>query len=65
VPVGEWFKKERYDYVTEHLRNLDDLGLLDMTRVFQLLHQHASSTVNRTRELRALVALSHWKNRFL
>jgi len=65
VPVGDWFKKERYDYVNEHLRNLDDLGLLDMTRVFELLHQHASNTVNRTRELRALVALSHWKDRFL
>ena len=65
VPVGEWFKNERYEYVHYHLSNLDDLGLLDMPRVFELLQQHVSNSVNRTRELRALVALSHWKDCFL
>jgi asparagine synthase (glutamine-hydrolysing) len=62
VPVGEWFKADRADYCREHIdalgRKMD--GLLRPEVIRGLADEHIACSVDRTRELRALIATDHW-----
>jgi asparagine synthase (glutamine-hydrolysing) len=64
VPVGDWFRGEKAMYCAEQLKKLKTLGgLISMTSVQQLLEAHVTGKSNNTRELRALISLSHWIER--
>jgi asparagine synthase (glutamine-hydrolysing) len=61
VPAGDWFREKKYDYCLERFAFLSSLeDMLDMTNVNLLLSEHVSGSRNRTREIRALISLSHW-----
>jgi asparagine synthase (glutamine-hydrolysing) len=64
VPVGDWFRKEKVDYCQQSFALLQGLdGLIDIAQANRLLVEHVEGTSNQTREIRALVSLSHWFNR--
>lgn len=56
VPVGEWFKAESKVY----LENLVKENIFNRDRVKGLIEDHLISKRDRTRQLRALIAYSHW-----
>ncbi|MEY4564115.1 MAG: hypothetical protein RLZZ618_3392 [Pseudomonadota bacterium] len=61
VPVGDWFRAEKADYCRQHIETLlqrSDVFDAEATRA--LLSQHISGERNNTRELRAVLSLSHW-----
>lgn len=61
VPVGEWFKKEKYEYAKQKMNDLVRLnGVLDTTQVMMRLQEHTKKIKNNTREIRALLSLGHW-----
>lgn len=61
VPVGEWFRNEKSDYCTERFARLPSLGnVIDLQMMNQLLYKHIEGSENNTREIRALISLSHW-----
>lgn len=61
VPVGDWFRNEKSDYCTERLARLSSLGnVIDLQMTNQLLYKHIEGSENNTREIRALISLSHW-----
>jgi asparagine synthase (glutamine-hydrolysing) len=61
VPVGEWFRKESYPWLSDLLRTSPLLQrLLRAEAVTALLEQHRDGSANHTRELRALAALALW-----
>lgn len=65
VPVGEWFRREKSDYCFERfnfLYNFD--GLISVTRARQILSAHISGAYNFTREIRALISLTHWVEKY-
>lgn len=63
VPVGEWFRDAKADYCVDNLEMLKEFdGLIDVEYAKSILAEHVSGDHNNTRELRALVALSHWSN---
>ncbi len=65
VPVGEWFRAERYAWLEQTLQTSEVVAaLFDAKRVDQLLQSHRSGVQNNTRELRALAALALWGERF-
>ena len=61
VPIGEWFREERYDWL---LGTLAGSSLLqqnfDTSQVDSMLERHRDGRANFTRELRALAALALW-----
>jgi asparagine synthase (glutamine-hydrolysing) len=62
VPVGEWFKSDRAEYCRQHVRALGE-NVPEMLRadaIDALANEHISQKVDRTRELRALIATEHW-----
>lgn len=59
VPVGEWFKTTKADYCRENM----PVGVFDQRAMARMNEAHISGEENRTRELRALIALSHWQKR--
>lgn len=64
VPVGEWFRREKAEYCIQRLARLQSLpGLFDVEKAERLLIAHVEGKCNYTRELRALVALTHWIDR--
>lgn len=64
VPVGDWFRREKIDYCQEHIRQLERLeGLIDVEQSKRMLLEHAAGAHNYTREIRALISLSHWVDR--
>jgi asparagine synthase (glutamine-hydrolysing) len=64
VPVGEWFRREKADYCAQRLGLLKNLGgVLNPAQVKRLLAEHLDGTCNRTREIRALISISHWMER--
>lgn len=65
VPVGEWFKHDRLGWLRSQLNALNNYSVVDATVVTSMLAEHVDNQRNRTRELRALVALSFWCQRFL
>jgi asparagine synthase (glutamine-hydrolysing) len=67
VPVGEWFKGHLAPVVREWLlgERTRGRGLFDPSAVERLVEQHISGSVNRTRELRLLIAIELWARTFL
>lgn len=64
VPVGEWFRGPKREYCVGHVESL--LGRSDLINPIEarrLVSEHLDGTANHTRELRALIALSHWLER--
>ncbi len=61
VPVGEWFRRDKADYCAQRLALLKNLdGLIDEAQAHRLLAEHVDGTRNHTREIRALISLTHW-----
>lgn len=64
VPVGDWFRREKVAYCEQSFAMLQGLdGLIDVTQANRMLEEHIAGTCNQTREIRALVSLSHWLDR--
>lgn len=62
VPVGEWFKSHLQQYMRDVLgeNGLAKRGLFRPDAVATLVDEHVAETANRTRELRALMAVEIW-----
>lgn len=61
VPVGDWFRTDKAAYCASHLEAfLERTNAFDPERVRALLVDHRSGARNNTRELRALLSMSHW-----
>ncbi len=61
VPVGDWFRTEKFEYCLQHISSLHGLGgLIDSRNSLQLLNDHANGVANNTREIRALISIAHW-----
>ena len=67
VPVGEWFKTRLAPYCREMLLSgrTAARGLFDRRETATLLDQHQSEAKDRTRELRALIAVEWWNRIFI
>ena len=65
VPVGEWFKTTRREFCHTQLNLLKSTGWFDPKFIDEIFIQHVSGRRNRTRELRALVALQLWRSVFI
>ncbi len=65
VPVGEWFKSTRREFCKFHLNDLKETGWIAPEVIDEIFWQHMSGQRNRTRELRALVALQIWRSVFM
>lgn len=66
VPVGEWFRGELKEYCRSFLSQgsyFREQGYFSAYGT-ELLEDHIDGTANRTREIRALIALEHWANAF-
>ncbi|MES2755179.1 MAG: asparagine synthase (glutamine-hydrolyzing) [Pseudomonadota bacterium] len=60
VPVGDWFRDRLSGYCHDHIERLLQLGeWFDPAKVRGLLSDHVADTANNTRELRAMIALTH------
>ena len=66
VPVGSWFRDELKDYCRAQLGQGSYFRRQGLFSDFgsRLLEEHIDGTANHTREVRALIALEHWANRF-
>jgi asparagine synthase (glutamine-hydrolysing) len=61
VPVGEWFKSSSYDWLRQTLLGSAFIGRMFRAQALEeMLSAHRDGSANRTRELRALAALSLW-----
>ena len=67
VPVGEWFKTRLAPYCRDMLLSgrTAARGLFDRREVATLLEEHQAGTKDRTRELRALIAVEWWNRVFV
>jgi asparagine synthase (glutamine-hydrolysing) len=64
VPVGDWFRREKAEYCENRLallKSLDESINLEQAR--RLLVEHVKGLHNYTREIRALISLTHWMER--
>lgn len=57
VPVGEWFKASKADYC----RSKVPKQIFDYDSVSSMVEAHILGEENRTREIRALIAIGHWE----
>ena len=65
VPVGDWFRLEKSKYCEQRLSKLNNSNkLCESENLKSLLKEHIVGVNNNTREIRALVALSHWLDVF-
>ena len=61
VPVGDWFRGERYLWLRDVLQKSELLAhICHAPEVDLMLEKHRAGSANFTRELRALVALALW-----
>lgn len=67
VPIGEWFKDRLASVARETLLSNNSLirGLFDTGTMASYLDAHINGTENRTREIRALMAIELWAREFL
>lgn len=62
VPIGDWFQTNLRDYCSAQLNYICEEGLIfDKKRIKYLYEGHVNKKANNTRELRALIAYSHWR----
>jgi asparagine synthase (glutamine-hydrolysing) len=62
VPVGEWFRRESYEWLAQTLQGSELIARLFRPQaVTALLEKHRDGSANHTRELRALAALAIWE----
>jgi asparagine synthase (glutamine-hydrolysing) len=66
VPVGEWFRNELRDYCEHHVgaQSYFRRNGIFSEETDRLFRNHVQGSENNTRELRALIALDHWADRF-
>jgi asparagine synthase (glutamine-hydrolysing) len=63
VPVGDWFRTHKARYCHEHIEALlAKTDILNPSTTRALLTDHQAGRCNNTRELRAVLSLSHWVN---
>ena len=63
VPIGDWFRNEKAEYCQTMADNLvNRLDIFESQQVFSIIEAHCTGKVNFTREIRALISLSHWSN---
>jgi asparagine synthase (glutamine-hydrolysing) len=61
VPVGDWFRGERYPWLRDLLQKSELLAqVCHAPEVDLMLERHRAGSANFTRELRALAALALW-----
>lgn len=61
VPVGEWFRDSKVKYCEEKISLLGKIsGLIEVQQAELLLAAHINGKRNCTREIRALISLTHW-----
>jgi len=62
VPAGEWFKNERVAYCMDHILALicQLPNAFDPDAIRTLASEHITQGLDKTRELRALIAIRHW-----
>ncbi len=61
VPVGEWFRSGKAQYLREHCRSDSAMGRFFANGALEkLAESHIAGQQNYTRELRAAIAMSHW-----
>ncbi|MFU7527158.1 asparagine synthase (glutamine-hydrolyzing) [Qipengyuania sp. ASV99] len=67
VPIGEWFKDRLATAARETLLGQNSLtrNIFDPTVMASYLDAHIAGTENRTREIRALMAIEIWARQFL
>lgn len=66
VPVGEWFRGDLKEYCRSFLSQRSYFRERGIFSAYGagLLEAHIDRVANRTREIRALIALEHWANAF-
>ena len=67
VPVGEWFRDTLTPLLRSMLLSEDSIAmrLFENAEVTRMLQAHESGERNLTREIRALVALEKWFDRYI
>ena len=61
VPVGEWFRGPKRDYCIERINVLAGYDTpIETGTALALLDQHVKGNQDNTRELRAIISVSHW-----
>jgi len=61
VPVGEWFRSTKRGYCEQQIAALaQKASFIDAARARAMLTAHCDGAANMTRELRALISVSHW-----
>jgi asparagine synthase (glutamine-hydrolysing) len=61
VPVGDWFRTERYAWLHQLLTGSEMLNVVfEPAELTRMLQAHRSGEANLTRELRALAAVALW-----
>jgi len=61
VPVGEWFRDNKVKYCEERISMIGKISeLIEVRQAEQFLTRHINGTQNCTREIRALISLTHW-----
>jgi asparagine synthase (glutamine-hydrolysing) len=65
VPVGEWFRQNKVDYCSKRFNSFGILNdFLEPLQSNELLQEHVCGFKNNTREVRALISLTHWVDSF-
>ena len=61
VPVGEWFRSAKREYCRERIEVVAArCSAIDAGRARIMLEEHCNGVRDYTRELRAVISLSHW-----
>ena len=67
VPVGEWFKGPLNKYLSDNLLDskFTDFGIFKVTELKKMIQEHTDGQRNYTRELRAILNLKLWFDKFI
>lgn len=64
VPVGEWFKTTRREWLQSRVSEGFRGGWVDRRQLAGMADRHIAGQENLTREIRALLAVDIWRDRF-
>ena len=64
VPVGEWFRTSRYAFGQYWLGRVSEMPFFERDFVRRIWTEHQTKSQDRTREIRALIALALWVDVF-